>query len=198
MSLMRVFTACVCLALSVACSRNAGGAESTDGEKSDSLVSHVSCLPEKDGKGSHVVGSNKLSYEYHFVNDKSLPVVVNTMEYQYYDNRVNLTIGDGKRQDVRLTFTKNTFRDYVPEKFLKKSGLIGFCYNYDKENDRSAVFFIATIGDPDLSTDMSYALEVRVMSDGTYSVSELKDRDTLPVKEGMTVDPNAEHDALAE
>ena len=63
------------------------------------------------------------------------------------------------------------------------------CYNADKEHATDAVYFIATIGDPDTSADSSYAIEVRINASGDISYNILQDRETLPVNNGMTIDP---------
>ena len=90
---------------------------------------------------------------------------------------------------LKRTFTKADFKQFVPETFYETSALIGFCYNVDKERATDAVYFIATIGDPDSAADSSYAIEVRISSAGDISYNKLQDRETLPVNNGMTIDP---------
>ena len=52
------------------------------------------------------------------------------------------------------TFYKTSFRDHVPADFLKSSTVVGINYNFMKrESDRSAFYFIITVGDPDETSD---------------------------------------------
>lgn len=154
----------------------------------------INRLSEYDEAGKHTIGSSTYNYTYSFKSDTSLAVVINPLDYQYYDNKAKLTITQGGRNIVTKTFTKADFREYVPDAFYKTSALIGFCYNYDKEKSKDAIYFIATIGDPDISADTSYAIEIKVTSSGAITHDRLLDRETAPVNEGMTIDPAPEAD----
>lgn len=154
----------------------------------------INSLSEYDNSGKHTIGNSTFQYTYSFKNDKSLDIVKNPLDYQYYDNKATLTITQGGRSIVNRTFTKEDFKSKVPANFYKVSGLVGFCYNFDKENNKDAIYFIATIGDPDQSADTTCAIEIKITSSGVISFDLLQDRDTAPINEGMTVDPNPDQD----
>ncbi len=154
----------------------------------------INSLSEYDNSGKHTIGNSTYQYTYSFKNDKSLDIVKNPLDYQYYDNKATLKITQGGRSIVNRTFTKADFKSMVPANFYKVSGLVGFCYNFDKEKNKDAVYFIATIGDPDQSADTTYAIEIKITSSGEISFDHLQDRDTAPINEGMTIDPNPDID----
>lgn len=191
MKIAKLITASSLLFALMACSGgNATQSQDEDSSSADSIIpTGINALYEYGDSGKHVAGNITYNYKFQFKNDKSLPVVKNPLEYQFYDNKVVLRITKNGQDLLRRTFTKEDFRQLVPESFFETSALIGFCYNVDKENAKDAVYFIATIGDPDSAADSSYAIEVRISSAGDISFSKLQDRETLPVNNGMTVDP---------
>ena len=191
MKIAKLITAPILFVALAACS---GGSTTQQEEESSSTVDSIiptgiNSLYEYSDSGKHVAGGTTYKYKFQFKNDKTLPVVKNPLDYQFYDNKVTLRLTKGGQDILTRTFTKSDFKSLVPESFYETSALIGFCYNVDKEHTTDAVYFIATIGDPDSAADSSYAIEIRVSSAGDISYSILQDRETLPVNNGMTIDP---------
>ena len=175
-----------------ACSGGNATQPQEEDNTTDSIIpTSINSLYEYGDSGKHVAGSTTYNYSFQFKNDKTLPVVKNPLDYQFYDNKVILRLTRGIQDIIKHTFTKSDFKSLVPESFYATSALIGFCYNVDKDNTKDAVYFIATIGDPDMTADSSYAIEIRINPSGDISYSILQDRETLPVNNGMTIDPDA-------
>lgn len=134
------------------------------------------------------VGGKDYTYEYDFVHDETLPIVRNPQGDDYYDNCVRLSIEqDGKEVLVR-TFTKRDFKDVVPEQFMSASALVGFTYNYTKTDMTDALYFIATVGDPDETADMVFPVQVKVSPSGQVTLEKADNLDTEPINP-MTIDP---------
>ncbi|MBO7568962.1 MAG: DUF4738 domain-containing protein [Bacteroidaceae bacterium] len=137
--------------------------------------------------------SGKLyNYTYKFESVDSLPVLINPQGLEYHESRATITI---TREDTKVfskTFYKNNFREYVPANFLKTSTVVGVAYNIMKrESDRSAFYFIITVGDPDETSDnMAYPLELKVATDGSYSIKKAENLETEPLHPGLNIDPS--------
>ena len=143
----------------------------------------------------HITDSTKVNektyiYQYDFVHNDSLPIVRNPQGDDYHDNQVTLNIRQGNRTVLDRTFTKKDFNALVPADFMNTSALVGFTYDYTKQEDHTALYFIATVGDPDETADMSFPIQVKVTPDGSVSFEKATDLDTEPINPGMTVDPS--------
>lgn len=130
------------------------------------------------------------SYDFAFSSVDSLPVITNSQGVQYYDNEVKLTIKRDSTIIYSHTFRKHDFNDIVPSDFLKASSLVGFNYNVIKRDDRSALYFIAMVGDPDESAEITYPVEIKISTGGAMSMEHAKDLETEPLHSGMNQDPN--------
>ncbi len=127
-----------------------------------------------------------------FEHVDTLPVLMNPQGLEYHESRVRIDI---KQNDINVfskTFYKNNFRDQVPADFLKTSTVVGVNYNFMKrDTDRSAFYFIITVGDPDETSDnMAYPLELKVATDGSYSIKKAENLETEPLHPGMNIDPS--------
>jgi len=195
MNFSKFIIAPLLLAFFASCS-NSNQAEKVEGEEeNDTIISNaIQSIKERKGTIEHKLGGKKYICTFKLASDTTLKVVTNPMDYQYYDNKVTLEIKSDGKSVLNASFTKNYFKEGIPEKFFKTSGLIGFTYNYDKENDPSGIHFIATIGDPDESSDISCAFDIKITANGQISYEKLKDRDMMPIGQGMTIDPPEEHD----
>ena len=191
MKLANLLTATFLFIALAACSGgNTTQQQDEESSTTDSIIPiGINSLYEYSDSGKHVAGGTTYNYKFSFKNDSTLPVVKNALDYQFYDNKVTFRLTKAGQTVITRTFTKADFKSLVPESFYKTSALIGFCYNADKEHATDAVYFIATIGDPDTSADSSYAIEVRINASGDISYNILQDRETLPVNNGMTIDP---------
>ena len=93
-----------------------------------------------------------------FEHVDTLPVLMNPQGLEYHESRVRIDIKQNDSNVFSKTFYKNNFRDQVPADFLKTSTVVGVNYNFMKrDTDRSAFYFIITVGDPDETSDnMAY------------------------------------------
>lgn len=153
----------------------------------------IGILREKHIASSVTIGDKEYIYQFDFVNDKNLPIVRNPQGDDYYDNKVKLSIQHGEKEIYTRTFTKNDFASVVPEKFLKNSALVGFTYNYTKNDANDALYFIATVGDPDETADMVFSVQIRISPSGEISMEKAENLDTEPINP-MTIDPTNDGD----
>lgn len=127
-----------------------------------------------------------------FEHVDTLPVLMNPQGLEYHESRVRIDIKQNDSNVFSKTFYKNNFRDNVPADFLKTSTVVGVNYNFMKrDTDRSAFYFIITVGDPDETSDnMAYPLELKVATDGSYSIKKAENLETEPLHPGMNIDPS--------
>ena len=127
-----------------------------------------------------------------FEHVDTLPVLMNPQGLEYHESRVRIDIKQNDSNVFSKTFYKNNFRDQVPADFLKTSTVVGVNYNFMKrDTDRSAFYFIITVGDPDETSDnMAYPLELKVATDGSYSIKKAENLETEPLRPGMNIDPS--------
>jgi hypothetical protein len=131
-------------------------------------------------------------YTCKFEHVDTLPVLMNPQGLEYHESRVRIDIKQNDSNVFSKTFYKNNFRDQVPADFLKTSTVVGVNYNFMKrDTDRSAFYFIITVGDPDETSDnMAYPLELKVATDGSYSIKKAENLETEPLHPGMNIDPS--------
>lgn len=137
--------------------------------------------------------NNKLyNYACTFEPVDTMPILTNPQGLEYHESRVNIEIKHEGNNVFSKTFYKSDFHDYVPSDFLKTSTVVGVNYNYMKrDTDRSAFYFIITVGDPDETSDnMAYPLELKVATDGSYSIKKAENLETEPLHPGLNVDPS--------
>ena len=127
-----------------------------------------------------------------FEHVDTLPVLMNPQGLEYHESRVRIDIKQNDSNVFSKTFYKNNFRDQVPADFLKTSTVVGVNYNFMKrDTDRSAFYFIITVGDPDETSDnRAYPLELKVATDGSYSIKKAENLETEPLHPGMNIDPS--------
>ncbi len=134
-------------------------------------------------------------YQYHIDLHPvdSLPHFISLQGVDYTDNAATLTISNDSGVIVSKSFTKSSFKSYIPEKLWKDCGLVSFCYNAlrRERNENDALYFIASIGSLDDPDEIPYTLEVQIFPDGGMAISKLSDTDadTGPLREGLNVDP---------
>ena len=136
------------------------------------------------------IGGRLYNYTCALTHDESQPSFINPQGIEYHESLVSITIRRDSTNVFKKTFQKNNFREYVPDTFLKTSTMVGVNYNFNKrDEDRSAFYFIITVGDPDVTSDMVYPLELKVSTDGSYSLKKAENLETGPLSDGLTVDP---------
>ena len=138
------------------------------------------------------IGGKLYEYACQFEHVDSMPVLINSQGLEYHESRARIDITREGASVFSRTFYKMSFRDYVPANFLKTSTVVGVNYNFMKrESDHSAFYFIITVGDPDETSDnMAYPLELKVATDGSYTIKKAEDLETEPLRPGLNVDPS--------
>ena len=130
-------------------------------------------------------------YSCRFEPVDSMPILMNPQGLEYKESRVSINITRDSTHVFSKTFYKKDFSDIVPANFLKSSTVVGVNYNYTKRDiDRSAFYFIITVGDPDETSDMSYPLELKVDPNGTYIIRKAENLETEPLTQGLNIDPS--------
>ena len=139
------------------------------------------------------IGGKLYDYTYSLEHVDSMPILINPQGLEYTESRVKISIKQGETNVFDKVFYKSNFHDIVPTDFLKTSTMVGVNYNFTKrEEDRSAFFFIVTVGDPDETSDMAYPLEMKVATDGTYSIKKAENLETESLNPGLNIDPSAD------
>ena len=151
----------------------------------------VNALAPYDMTDTVTVRGTKYAYHYAFHTDQSLPIVTNSFGYRYYDNIVELTITKGAETVFQHTFTKESFKNHIPEDDITAYALLGFNFNYMKIDDHSQFHFIASVGDCDESCAASYPIAIDITQQGAITLTLATDIETGPQFD-MTYDPNAD------
>lgn len=128
-------------------------------------------------------------YSFRFAPSDSLPIITNADGSRYHDNEVMLTVRRDSTVVLRRRFTKQSFASMVPHGELQNSALVGFSYNLNHADDHSQLRFIATVGDPDETAGIYYPVELRISTDGTFSLHEAEDFETESLFEGLNQEP---------
>lgn len=172
------------------------GGQQQNGKDIDSVETaispdSVSVLQEYQMTDTITVKGTKYTYTYSFRNDKSLPLVVNSFGYTYYDNAVDVVIRKDTAKVYSHTFTKESFKSHISDKDISNYALLGFNFNYMKSDDHSMFHFIASIGDCDESGSASYPMAIDITLDGKVIITQARDIETGPQLD-MNVDPEEE------
>ena len=117
--------------------------------------------------------------------------MVTTAEgYKYYDNSVKLYINRGQETVYEHTFTKEAFQSLIPAADYKRSVLAGFNFNYMQQDKHDRFYFIAVVGDPDETSDISYSVGIAIDKNGGISTSIVETIDTEPINNNLNQDPD--------
>ena len=111
--------------------------------------------------------------------DKSLPMVADSYEKKYYDNKITLTIlhSDGTKF-FNKTFQKDDFKAFAHNKYVKNGALIGLMFDRIEGN---VLKFGASIGSPDPNSDEFIPIDVNINNLGNMSVTSSVELDTQSV-----------------
>lgn len=142
-------------------------------------------------KDTITINGKLYNYACTFEHVDSMPILINPQGLEYHESRVTIAIQRDSTQIFSKTFYKNNFRNYVPSEFLKSSTVVGVNYNFTRrDEDKSAFYFIVTVGDPDETSDMAYPLELKVEPNGTYTIKKAENLETEPISTGLNIDPS--------
>ena len=154
----------------------------------------VNDMAEYSLSGEIEVEGTKYTYEFAFQNDPSLPVVTTAEGYRYHDNAVQLVISRGQETVYEHTLTKESFQSLIPAADYKRSVLAGFNFNYMQQDRHDRFYFIAVVGDPDETSDISYSVGIAIDRSGNVTTNIVETIDTEPINDNLNQDPN-EYDA---
>jgi hypothetical protein len=172
----------------------------TEKTDSDTLITSepkknaVNDMAEYSLNGQIEVEGVKYDYDFAFQNNTTLPVVTTADGYRYHDNSVLLVISRGQETVYEHTFTKESFQSLIPAADYKRSVLAGFNFNYMQQDRHDRFYFIAVVGDPDETSDISYSVGIAIDRSGAVSTSFVETIDTEPINDNLNQDPN-EYDA---
>lgn len=132
----------------------------------------------------------KYTYEFAFQNDTLQPIVTTAEGYKYHDNAVLLVIRRGQETVYEHTFTKESFQSLIPAADYKRSVLAGFNFNYMQQDRHDRFYFIAVVGDPDETSDISYSVGIAIDRSGGISTNIVETIDTEPINDNLNQDPD--------
>ena len=85
------------------------------------------------------------------------------------------------------TFTKATFKNFIPEEIYETIVLMGFNFNYNKENEHDKFYFVASVGDPD-DEEYYIPIDISVTVNGELSLSKFIDSNNGHVSSTLSAD----------
>lgn len=111
----------------------------------------------------------RYTVETRFQADKSLPLASDGKN-RYFDNQITLRIvrADGSEFFKRV-FSKSFFKEYVDDLYYKDGALLGIVF---VRAEGRTLYFAASVGNPDKSSDEYVPLVLRVDNFGNVSVSK--------------------------
>jgi hypothetical protein len=147
-------------------------------------------LDEINATDSRNVKGSVFTYTIHMAPSDSLPVVINLDGARYKDNIVNLSVTKDQQVILQQSFTKASFKNFVPENDMSNCALVGFSYNLNETADTTQLRFIATVGDPDETAGVNYSTEILVSPAGHITMQMAKDLETEPEYDNLNQDPS--------
>ena len=168
----------------------------TEKTDSDTLITSepkknaVNDMAEYSLNGQIEVEGVKYDYDFAFQNNTTLPVVTTADGYRYHDNSVLLVISRGQETVYEHTFTKESFQSLIPAADYKRSVLAGFNFNYMQQDRHDRFYFIAVVGDPDETSDISYSVGIAIDRNGGISTNIVETIDTEPINNNLNQDPD--------
>lgn len=119
----------------------------------------------------------KYTIDFHEID--SLPHYTDLQGVDYPDHGATVTISNDTTVLFVKSFTKFSFKSYIPEKIFKNSGLVSFAYNALQRElkHNNALYFIASIGSLDDPEETPYMLDVQIQPDGSMAISHLTEED---------------------
>lgn len=186
-----------CLSLAVCSCGGKPTAENENEQQSSSVAvaeDGASNMEEYNLSGTVEVDGMRYDYEFSFNNDPTLPVVTTAEGQKYHDNNVRLIISRGNETVYDHKFTKESFVNAVPAKDFKRSVLAGFNFNYMQQDKHDRFYFIAVVGDPDETSDISHSVGIAIDKSGTMSYSAVQSIDVESMDGSLNQDPD-ENDA---
>lgn len=174
------------LLLLVACGGKKTNQETMGKERAFQSKTDTIEMQSSLSKGNVLFKGNEYRYEIERIACDSLPMVKDEEGNVFVDNCVRLTITrNGNRPLISKVFTKKTFMNDVPSKFMKEAILEGFVFYEERMSDEDGIVFAASVCIP--QTDLFYPLIVRVSSDGGIRVEP--DNIMMEIMDGVIEEP---------
>lgn len=175
-----------------ACGNSSNNVSQTDTNETKIDPNKIQDIPEYGNSDTITIQGSLYTYEFKFHNDKKNPVIINSEGYKYHENYADLNIYKGKTDEIVYshTFTKESFKQYIPEKIQSQSTLVGFNFNYMELGKHDKFHFIAVVGDPDETTDIAYSIAIDLSKNFDISTHIVNDVDTEPISDNMNIDPD--------
>lgn len=190
MKTLKTSVAVLLTLMTIACNSNQPKPTEQTTTLQGSVETGIQALRDYTLKDTITIGGRLYNYTCTLAHDETLPSIINPQGAEYYESQVCIAIRRDSTDVFKKVFHKNNLREYVPAQFLKNSTMVGVNYNFNKrDEDRSAFYFIITVGDPDVTSDMAYPLELKVATDGSYSLKKAENLETGPLSDGLTVEP---------
>ena len=173
------------------CHGNGSGNKENDSiwvapQQSNAILS----LDEINATESRNIKGSVFTYTIHMAPSDSLPIVVNLDGARYKDNIVKLSVTKDQQVILQRSFTKASFKNFVPENDMSNCALVGFSYNLNETTDSTQLRFIATVGDPDETAGVNYSTEILVSPAGHITMQMAKDLETEPEYDDLNQDPS--------
>jgi hypothetical protein len=190
MKTLKTSVAVLLTLMTIACNSNQPKPTEQTTTLQGSVETGIQALRDYTLQDTITIGGRLYNYTCTLAHDETLPSIINPQGAEYYESQVCIAIRRDSTDVFKKVFHKNNLREYVPAQFLKNSTMVGVNYNFNKrDEDRSAFYFIITVGDPDVTSDMVYPLELKVATDGSYSLKKAENLETGPLSDGLTVEP---------
>jgi hypothetical protein len=190
MKTLKISVAALLTLMTMACNSNQPKPTEQTTQLETSVETGIQALRDYTLQDTITIGGRLYNYTCALTHDESQPSLINPQGTEYYESQVSIAIRRDSTNVFKKVFHKNNLREYIPAQFLKTSTMVGVNYNFNKrDEDRSAFYFIITVGDPDVTSDMVYPLELKVATDGSYSLKKAENLETGPLSDGLTVEP---------
>ncbi len=135
------------------------------------------------------VNNEEYDYSYVFASSDELPIVKTSANGKYYDNTLKLTIKKGDVTVYSHTFTKASFKRFIPERLYPTIVLMGFNFNYNKQDLHDKFYFVASVGDPD---DEEFNIPIDVSIDRNGELYLDKFIDTIAGSSNDSMEPKTD------
>jgi hypothetical protein len=190
MKTLKISVAALLTLMTMGCNNNPQKPTEQPTKLESSVETGIQALRDYTLQDTITIGGRLYNYTCALTHDESQPSLINPQGTEYYESQVSIAIRRDSTNVFKKVFHKNNLREYIPAQFLKTSTMVGVNYNFNKrDEDRSAFYFIITVGDPDVTSDMVYPLELKVATDGSYSLKKAENLETGPLSDGLTVEP---------
>ena len=177
------------LLLLTACGGNTNEQQESDTWEPPVFVDTILSIDARQVSDTASVGGHLLSYSFSIAPDDSLPVVTNADGQRYYDNVATLTVRQGQSVLLKRTFLKKDFAQFVPAKAMDLCTLAGFAFDVLRAEEGDALYFIATVGDPDEAAGVNFPVELIVSPTGALRMEVGEDLETAPMHADLNEAP---------